>query len=279
MARDGATWVLGDLHGRFETLHALWRRLDFDFDHDRLWLVGDLVNRGPRSLDVLRWAWEQSHRLEERMVVVLGNHDLHLLALHDGLFLPRAKDGDLLPILDAPDRDDLLGWLRRRRFFHRDRASATGSETVLVHAGLLPDWTVGQAETIARRLETRLAEPSTARGLLQRGRSTVECEQEDQRAVEVFSRLRMLDGEGIPCDFKGHPDQAPEGCTPWFRVEDRQSRHAKVVFGHWAALGLCLEPGVVGLDSGCAWGKQLTAYRLEDTHLVQQDVLEPAPSP
>ena len=213
------------------------------------------------------------------MSAVLGNHDLHLLALHDGLFSPRAKDGDLLPILDAPDRADLLGWLRRQKFLHRHRA--TGSETVLVHAGLLPDWTIGRAEAIARRLETRLVEPSTAHGLLQRGRSAIvqePGEHEDQRAVEAFSRLRMLDGEGIPCDFKGHPDQAPEGCTPWFRVEDRQSRHAKVVFGHWAALGLCLEPGVVGLDSGCAWGKQLTAYRLEDTHLVQQDVLEPAPS-
>ncbi len=264
-----ATYVIGDIHGCFDTLQALWPRLGFDPTQDRLWLVGDLVNRGPKSLEVLRWARTLNERFGERMQVVLGNHDLHLLARHDGWAPQRAKD-TLEEVLSAPDREPLMAWLASRPLLYREPG------VLLVHAGLLPQWTVEEAEQRAREIEPVLQDPARRRPILERGSAPAEDSlwQPLRDDLSALVSLRTCTAEGTPCKWKGAPDGAPEGCLPWFQVPERRTADTTVVFGHWAAMGLHLEPSVIGLDSGCVWGQQLTALRLEDRTLFQQTSVE-----
>lgn len=266
-----ATYAIGDVHGCFKTLQKLLRKIDFDRRQDRLWLVGDLVNRGPRSLAVLRWAVEQ----EDRLVAVLGNHDLHLLARAVGVSSPRRRDS-LEEVLSAPDRDDLVNWLRTRPLLHRE-----GGFT-LVHAGLFPEWTLGQAAELARETETALRD-GAAPGLLasferkdeERWDESLKDGDRVRVALAAFARLRTLQPDGRLCSsFSGPPKEAPDGCRPWFDVPERRSRGETVIFGHWAALGLWLQDGIAGLDTGCAWGRELTALRLDDGKLFQQKVVD-----
>lgn len=262
-----ATYAIGDVHGCFATLKRLLRRIAFDRRQDRLWFVGDLVNRGPRSLEVLRWAMEQG----DRIVVVLGNHDLHLLALAAGLSETRRRD-TLEPVLEARDRDDLLLWLRHRPFVHRE------GETLLVHAGLFPSWTPGGAARLAREVEERLRGEKGPKLLAAIDQKTAERWSDDltgheraHAALAGFARLRTLDDQGRMCpDFSGPPQEAPKGCRPWYSVPGRKSAGATVIFGHWAALGLHVEDGVAALDTGAAWGRELTALRLDDWRIFQE---------
>lgn len=262
-----ATYAIGDVHGCFETLKRLLRRIAFDRRQDRLWFVGDLVNRGPRSLAVLRWAVEQG----DRIVVVLGNHDLHLLARAAGLSELRKRD-TLEEVLAAPDRDDLLHWLRHRPLVHRD------GKALLVHAGLFPSWSPAEAERLAREVEARLRGDKGLKLLAAFGQKTAERWSDDltghdraRVALSAFARLRTLDDDGRMCpDFSGPPREAPKGCRPWFSVAKRKSAGVMALFGHWAALGLHVEDGIAALDTGCAWGRELTALRLEDGKIFQE---------
>jgi bis(5'-nucleosyl)-tetraphosphatase (symmetrical) len=265
----GGTWVIGDIHGCFDSLRRLWRRLDFDWDEDRLWMVGDLVNRGPKSLQVLRWARRRSRRLGDRMAVVLGNHDLHLLAVDRGINDLRPGD-TLRQVLRARDRKPLLRWLRQQRFLYRQ------GDFVLVHAGLLPHWTLEKATRKARRLEEALG-TRRERSLLARRvedtdgrRSTLKM----REATYAFTLLRSCTPAGRPCSFSGPPEKAPTGCQPWHRLWDPIEHGVTVVCGHWAAQGLEVRPGMIALDSGCVWGGALTAIRLEDLRIVQQRAVE-----
>jgi bis(5'-nucleosyl)-tetraphosphatase (symmetrical) len=262
-----ATFAIGDVHGCFDTLRRLLRRIRFDPREDRLWMVGDLVNRGPRSLDVLRWAVEN----DGRITAVLGNHDLHLLARASGLVQPKRRD-TLAQVLDAPDRDDLLGWLRTRPFLHRE------GDAVLVHAGLFPGWTPRQAETLAREVEKALR-GDEAEDLLRAFDQKAPDQWRDDLAgfdrvriaLAGFARLRTLGPDGRMCpDFSGPPKEAPKGCIPWYAFPDRKSASVNVIFGHWAALGLRVKNGVAALDTGCVWGRELTALRLDDGKVFQE---------
>jgi bis(5'-nucleosyl)-tetraphosphatase (symmetrical) len=266
-----ATYAIGDVHGCFDTLQSLLRRIRYDRRQDRLWLVGDLVNRGPRSLDVLRWAVEE----EDRSVAVLGNHDLHLLGLAWGVSSLKRRDA-LDELLAAPDRDDLLEWLRRRPLFHRENGWA------LVHAGLFPGWTLEKAERLAREVEERLRGDegvdlvaAVDKKVGERWKGGLEGLERWRAALAGFTRLRTLDEEGRMCaEFSGPPREAPKGCSPWYAIPGRKSAEGLVVFGHWAALGLWRKDGVAGLDTGCAWGRELTALRLEDGELWQEPAVE-----
>jgi len=264
-----ATFAIGDVHGCFATLEALLARIRFDPARDRLWLVGDLVNRGPRSLEVLRWARD----LGEGAVVVLGNHDLHLLARAAGV--ERARRGDTLDeVLGAPDAEDLLGWLRSRPLLHRE-----GSR-VLVHAGLLPAWSAAEAEALAREVEVSLQGEEGPALLAGMRRELPAAWSENlppferrRLALAAFALLRTLTADGRPSfGFSGPPQEAPSECLPWWEPPSRREPGLTLVFGHWAALGAHLLPerGIVALDSGCAWGGPLTAYRLEDGALFQE---------
>jgi bis(5'-nucleosyl)-tetraphosphatase (symmetrical) len=263
-----ATYAIGDVHGCHATLQRLLKRVGYDRRQDRLWLVGDLVNRGPRSLAVLRWAAGLD---PERSIAVLGNHDLHLLARAEGLAGPRRRD-TLDEVLAARDRDDLLAWLRGRPLFHRE------GDWAMVHAGLLPEWTLRRAAELAGEAAAQLRGDSGFRLLATfrdnppgRFRETLSPAARRRLALAALTRLRTVNGRGrMSTDFSGPPGEAPEGYVPWFAAPGRKSRRARIVFGHWAALGLYLEDGVAGIDTGCVWGKALTALRLDDGKVFQE---------
>lgn len=262
-----ATYAIGDVHGSFATLQLLLRRIAFDPKADRLWFVGDLVNRGEGSLAMLRWALAH----DERIVAVLGNHDLHLLARAAGVAAAKKRD-NLEEVLAAPDRDDLLAWLRHRPLVHRE------GEALLVHAGLFPDWTPAAAERLAREVEERLRGEKGARLLAAadpkggaRWKEELSGQERARVALTGFTRLRTLHQNGRVCaDFSGSPAFAPRGCRPWFAIPGRKSAGATVIFGHWAAFGLQVGGGIASLDTGCAWGRELTALRLDDWRVFQQ---------
>lgn len=254
-----AVYAIGDVQGCQRELMTLLSLLDFNPDGDRLWFVGDLVNRGPGSLEVLRFV----KSLGAGAVTVLGNHDLHLLAVACGVAEERSRD-TLKPVLRSKRCDELLGWLARRPLVARQ------GRYLLVHAGLLPEWSAVDAERVARSLEDRLASPDGPALLAaHRGRRELGPSFE-LRALAAMTMLRTLRADGAPCrEFSGPPEEAPEGCVPWFDAPGRRSGDATVVCGHWAALGLRLRPDLFALDSGCAWGGRLSAVCLEDGRVEQ----------
>ncbi len=263
-------YAIGDVQGCMESLRGLLARIDYEPDRDRLWLTGDLVNRGPRSLEVLRWARAQGSSVE----TVLGNHDLHLLARAVGVAPRRARD-TIEDVLSAPDRDDLIEWLRHRPLLVRDE------DRLMVHAGLLPEWTADEAEQLARELEAELRGPrwtallSSWRGAPGSWRQDLDPGPRRSFALSAMATVRAVNAEGaMRRDFNGPPDEAPPGCVPWFDHPARRSRDVRVVFGHWAALGLLLRDDVAALDTGCVWGGKLTALRLDDGAVFQQPALE-----
>jgi bis(5'-nucleosyl)-tetraphosphatase (symmetrical) len=257
-----ATWVIGDVHGCYRTLRKLLKKIDFAKTDDRLLFVGDLVNRGPRSLEVLEWAVDHDWRIES----VLGNHDLHLLALAFGVAEERAKD-TLKPVLRSVRAVPLVDWLRRRPL-----AVSSGS-FLLVHAGLLPEWTVDEALSIASRLEGRLRGEEGIKilaALRRRDDGPSDEVSNDVRSLRALSFLRALKPNGEVCrDYTGEPEKAPDGCVAWFNHPERRSRDALIVFGHWAAAGFRRGAGFVSMDTGCVWGGKLSAIRLDDGELVQ----------
>jgi bis(5'-nucleosyl)-tetraphosphatase (symmetrical) len=256
-----ATWAIGDVHGCYRSLRKLLKKIDFAKSADRLWFTGDLVNRGPRSLEVLEWAVDHDWRIES----VLGNHDLHLLALAFGVAEERPRD-TLRPVLRSSRQVPLIDWLRRRPL-------AVGTPArLMVHAGLLPAWTVEEALSLAVRLEGRLrgeGAPALLAALRRKG-DKAEDESAEVRALRALALVRTVRPDGELCrEFTGPPEEAPKGCLPWFEVPGRKSAGSEIVFGHWAAAGFRQSAKLLALDSGCAWGGPLTAVRLEDGARVQ----------
>lgn len=266
-----ATWVIGDIHGCWQTLQALLDRIAWDRDRDDLWLVGDLVNRGPSSLEVLRWAYSN----RDRLTAVMGNHDLHLLARAVGAAKERKED-TLGEILSAPDRDELLRWLRSRPFLHHF------GPWVLVHAGLAPDWNIEFTCGLADTVSARIAGPGGDEGvrLLFSNRKiswSLELEGDEQlaAAAAVFTRTRMVGPDGrARLDFAGPPKDAPKGWRPWFSASAVLRQGYALLFGHWAQLGYHRAHDVACLDSGCVYGGSLTALRLEDGRVAQEPMAD-----
>jgi bis(5'-nucleosyl)-tetraphosphatase (symmetrical) len=261
-----ATYAIGDIQGCFEPLQRLLDQIGFDAGSDRLWLVGDLVNRGPDSLATLRFV----RSLGETAVVVLGNHDLHMLAVAEGH--EKLKRGDTLQdVLDAPDRDTLLDWLRQCPLMHFEDGWA------MVHAGLLPAWNVSRALELAAEVEAALRAPAYRSFLArmygnhpERWSDTLGGYDRLRVIVNAMTRMRLCTAEGeMEFTHKGRPKDPPAGYLPWFDVPERRSRDTPLIFGHWSALGLVKRPNLFGLDTGCLWGRRLTALRLEDRRLFQ----------
>lgn len=264
-----STYVIGDLQGCFTGLEALLRKIRFNREHDRLLFAGDLVARGPDSLQTLRFV----SGLGRATVSVLGNHDLHLLALAERG--ERGKPSDKLDaILDAPDADRLLHWLRQQRLAYRDTTSAA----LVIHAGLAPQWTQRQTLALAAEAEAALREPRRFRSFVThmygdeprrwsdslRGPARLRC------VVNILTRARFCSVAGdFDYRYKGTIEQAPADLLPWFAVPGRRSARSTVAFGHWSALGRVHWPAhrVYGLDTGYIWGGQLSALRLEDRRL------------
>jgi bis(5'-nucleosyl)-tetraphosphatase (symmetrical) len=257
-----ATYAIGDVQGCYDELQALLGRVGFDRARDRLWFVGDLVNRGPKSLQVLRFVRE----LGDRAVVILGNHDLHLLTQHEG-FERKRKDDTFDDVLGAPDARELVDWVRTRPMMHVEGNFA------MVHAGLLPQWTIGKALLLAVEVEHALR-ASDYRDFL----ANMYCSKPERWddsligwdrlrvIVNAMTRMRFCAPDGS-MDFRAKSTDPLPGYFPWY--ESRMGMEQAIVFGHWSAQGLKLTERIAALDSGCVWGGALTALRLEDRWLAQ----------
>lgn len=261
-----ATYAIGDIQGCYHAFQALLARLQFDTRRDELWLVGDLINRGSGSLEVLRWCYEHQAHIK----VVLGNHDLHTLVVAHG-FAKAHKSDTLDALLNAPDRDVLLHWLRHQPLMH------AGEEYVMVHAGLLPQWTVAEALGYADEVSTALQGPEYLTFLNNMYGNTPNQWSDDllgwdrlRVITNAMTRIRLCDAAGVmDFDFKGELAQVPEGLLPWFDVQHRRSQTQQIIFGHWSALGLQHRNRVFSLDTGCLWGGKLTAMHLETQNIIQ----------
>jgi bis(5'-nucleosyl)-tetraphosphatase (symmetrical) len=261
-----STFAIGDVQGCFEELEQLLGEIGFSPTRDRLWFVGDLVNRGPRSLEVVRFV----KGLGDRAIVVQGNHDLHLLALAAGHAKRRADD-TFDDVLSAPDRDEVLDWLRFRPMLYVE------DEYLMVHAGLLPSWSVAQAEDLAAEVEAELRAKRYRLFLAELYGSRPEAWNDRLRGmdrlrviVNAMTRMRFCSPDGVmELRVKGEVEQAPPGFMPWFEVPGRKTRGVPVICGHWSALGLKLTRDLLALDTACVWGGTLTAVRLEDRRLFQ----------
>lgn len=255
-------YAIGDIQGCDTELGALLQAIDFSADRDRLWFVGDLVNRGPESLQSLR----RIRALGDAATVTLGNHDLHLLARAFGCAKSR-NDDTLDAILDAPDRDALLEWLLNQPLLHEDRSL----NLCLLHAGLAPQWDMPTARACAREFEQALRhdpQPVFARMYgdePDRWDDALAGAERLRFIANCFTRLRYVDAEGrLALRAKSSPDKAlKKSLIPWFEVAAARWRGPKIVFGHWSTLGFFNTRGVVGLDTGCVWGGALTALRLD----------------
>ena len=258
-----ATYAIGDVQGCYDELRLLLAKIAFEPKRDRLWFVGDLVNRGPKSLEVLRFV----HSLGDRAITVLGNHDLHLIAFAEGFWKKRGED-TLDAVIAAPDGTQLIQWLRTRPLMHVEGGYA------MVHAGLLPGWSVERAHGLAREVEGALAAPEYRDFLAHMYGSKPE-RWDDALAgwdrlraiVNVMTRMRFCTRKGdIEVRTKG--ERPPEGFRPWFDLR-RARKEPRLVCGHWSTLGLKVTERALLIDTGCVWGGALTAARLEDGEIIQ----------
>lgn len=265
-----ATYAIGDIQGCFAELQSLLASIEFDQTRDRLWFVGDLVNRGPQSLETLRYV----KSLGTQATVVLGNHDLHLIMRSAG-FGREARDDTIAPILEAEDSADIIDWLRAQPLFHVE------GDYAMVHAGLLPQWSVQQAQELAVEASAALRADNYVEFLANMWGSKPAAWDDSHQGwdrlrvvINAMTRMRFCSTAGeMEFASKGRPDEPPEGYMPWFDVPARASQTHTIVCGHWSALGLRKQTGLLAIDTGCLWGGELTAVRLEDRAVYQLQCL------
>ena len=262
-----AVWAIGDLQGCYGPTQRLLEKIRFDPAQDRLWFCGDLVNRGGESLETLRLV----HSLREHCDVVLGNHDLSLLAISERSPDDQRKvNPDLQRILFAEDREPLIEWLRHRPLLHSDREMGW----MMIHAGMAPKWTTAHAEKHAREVEHRLRSDSR-RKLLRNmygdyppWSPALRGVERERAIINIFTRLRYCSPRGrIAFNEKGSPGTQAPGLYPWYEVPGRSERDLKIVCGHWSTLGLFIGHGVHAIDTGAVWGGKLTALQLDTDEL------------
>lgn len=267
-----ATYIVGDLQGCLDELLLLLEQVNFDASQDTLWLAGDLVARGPKSLEVLRFV----HSLGDSARVVLGNHDLHLLAVSLGLFKVKNKD-KTAPIFAADDKQQLLNWLRVQPLF------AEHDEFVMCHAGISPQWSLEQARSNAAEIETILRSDEWPWLIenMYANQPDLWCEslqgiERYRYIINAFTRMRFCFADGkldMECKLPPHQISSDE-LVPWFHVKQRVQLEKTVLFGHWAALEGYEGQDVIGLDTGCVWGGHLTMLRWEDKQFFTQKALD-----
>lgn len=260
------TYAIGDIQGCYHAFQALLARIEFNPESDQLWLVGDLINRGSGSLEVLRWCYAHQHNLK----VVLGNHDLHALVVAHEFVKPHKSD-TLDDLLAAEDKDALLYWLRHQHLIYQE------GDYLMVHAGLLQQWDAEQAISYGAEVEAALQGDDFLYFLANMYGNLPNSWNDDLIGIDrlrlitnAMTRLRVctLQGE-MEFAFKGELHDIPDGLVPWFDVPNRGTRNNHVIFGHWSALGLHYRPNVYALDTGCLWGGQLTAMNLETKDITQ----------
>lgn len=262
------TYAIGDIQGCYHAFQALLQCIRFDPKSDQLWLVGDLVNRGSGSLEVLRWCYAHQDRLR----VVLGNHDLHALVVAEGIVA--AHKGDTLDaLLAADDHGVLLNWLRHQQLVFQEE------NYLMVHAGLLPQWTAEQALSYAAEVERALQGDDYLYFLTHMYGNLPDQWNDELTGVDrlrvitnATTRLRICTAQGqMEFKFKGELQDVPAGFMPWFDVPTRATQDTQVIFGHWSALGLQQRKNIYALDTGCLWGGKLTAMNVHTKAIVQVD--------
>lgn len=264
-----ATYAIGDIQGCYSALQCLLQQLSFDAKKDRILLAGDLVNRGPESLECLRFI----KSLGKSALLVLGNHDLHLLAVAHGVREARAKD-TLQAILTAPDRIELLNWLQTRPLLHTDKKL----NIALVHAGIPHIWSIPQAKALAQEVEHTLQNGNAMKYFTYMYGNTPDSWQPNLEKWErlrvitnYLTRMRVCNKKGVlDLSFAGEIENCPENFYPWFTFHKHQNDTPHIYFGHWAAInGVCNHPNITALDTGCVWGNKLTAINLKSKKIYQ----------
>lgn len=260
-------WAIGDIQGCSDALRRLLSHPEITADANaRFWVAGDLINRGPGSLDALR----QIIALGDRAISILGNHDLHLLGVAAGV-RKVSKSDTLDDILHAPDADALLDWLRHRPLAHFEQGH------LMVHAGVASTWDVATTLALADEVSAALRAKSWKKNMASlfgnkpdRWSKALHGTERLRFAVNALTRVRLCNLKGrLDFDYKGTMRTIPAELVPWFDVPDRRTADVTIVFGHWSALGLLMRPNLLSLDTGCVWGGQLTAVRLHDRRIVQ----------
>ncbi|WP_428422627.1 symmetrical bis(5'-nucleosyl)-tetraphosphatase [Methylibium sp.] len=253
-------YLVGDLQGCCDAFDLLLAKIDFSPSRDRLYVLGDLVNRGPRSLEVL----QRLIRLGDAATCLLGNHDLHLLAVAYGV-RPQHRSDTLTPILESPARAALIDWVRGRRLAVHEEG------WLMVHAGVAPQWDLALTLQLAAEVESELAGPQLGDFLKvmygnepTRWKPKLDGADRLRFAINVLTRVRFVDARGT-LDFKvkDAAGEAPKGLYPWFDAPDRLTRDQPIAFGHWSTLGLVNRPDLLAIDTGCVWGGALTAARID----------------
>ena len=255
-----ATYAIGDIQGCYDDLQRLLSKIDFNKKTDQLWFVGDLVNRGPKSLETLRFI----KSLGDAAITVLGNHDLHLLAVAYKHSPVRAKD-TIRPILQAKDKDELLHWLRHRPLFHYN------DNYCMLHAGLPPQWDFVMAKKMASKVERELRGKNYEKffkGMYgnepDRWSANLKGPEQLRFTVNCFTRMRLCDEKGrLDFQYSGKLGSQPKHLIPWFDLPNRRNSHLKIICGHWSALGYHHSNNCYAIDTGCLWGGQLTALKLD----------------
>ena len=254
------TWAIGDLQGCFSSFMELLREIEFNPSTDKLWLAGDLVNRGKGSLETIEYIYEHQNSI----VSVLGNHDISLIAAYFGL---KASNETLDPILNSPRVNELVGWLRKQKIFHRD----TSLGYCMAHAGIAPNFTINDAIYYANSIENHLRADSGAKdwlkGMMQTPKKIkfgTTPKENEIFALSSFLRMRYCFEDGsLEMTQKGSPSET-KGLVPWFLHSKRKEIKEKIIFGHWSTLGFYQDQNVTALDTGCVWGGRLSAMCLED---------------
>lgn len=263
-----STYVVGDIQGCLQPLKCLLRKVDFKPGQDVLWSVGDIVNRGPKCLKTLRFMY----RMRDSLVMVLGNHDLHLLAVAAGARAPNRSD-TLDKILAAPDRDELLSWLIHQPLIHHEHGHT------LVHAGIPPQWSVKKAIKYAAEVETVLRSPDCVTFFRQMYGNTPDQWSDDLTGMtrlrvitNYLTRMRYCTASGVlDLESKGSsPNLGKQKVSAWFSHPQRKTADDRILFGHWASIeGHTDSPNAIGLDTGCVWGGALSLYHLESGERVR----------
>lgn len=264
-----ATYLIGDIQGCYDPLRRLLDKLHFDPATDHLWCPGDLVNRGGKSLKTLRLL----KSLDSQFTMTLGNHDLYLLAEHFRLPQGGSRNPEFEAILRAPDREEIMAWLRVQPLARWSPEHGI----LMVHAGVIPQWTVEQTLACAGEVEAALRSKKVHKFFGKSRKNWVRKWQDSRTGwkrrrliTNILTQMRFCDSKGkILSSASGPPGTQPAPYRPWFKHKNRQTRSVTVAFGHWAALGLHVNKRLMGMDTGCVWGGRLTAIRLEDRKIIQ----------
>jgi bis(5'-nucleosyl)-tetraphosphatase (symmetrical) len=264
-----STYLIGDIQGCYDALQRLLEKINFDPAADKIWSCGDLVNRGGQSLETIRLLYG----LRENLIVTLGNHDIYLLSDHVRLADGQSKNLEFKAILQAPDREEIMHWLR----FQNLAFWSPEYQLLMVHAGVVPQWTAEDTMARAAEVETVLRSDQhiafltkASKGKARRWKDQRTGQQRLKMITSILTRIRFCDANGKAIwSASGPPGSQPYPYLPWFKHKHRATRSVNMAFGHWAALGLRLKKRYVALDSGCVWGGRLTALRLEDRQVFQ----------